>query len=184
MLNFVHLLTLFRLRRSHVSRSPQGTYSMTRNIFSWIVQHPTMDTTFLCEPNSFICSISNVNSSFCVLDGSSKGIWIYDIVFLSCSDSIIKCYIFAKLYTSSDFYRTPRLLWGTKYRSIPPCNRMSRNIQASRIILFSLSLHSLSSPEKYLTPGEFGRWYGRDVTTWFPLPISDLPLFLNDEWKR
>ena len=69
---FFDFLTFFLLRRSQVKRSPHGTYSITRNIFSSSVQHPTIDTTFLCEPNIFICSISNVNSSFCVSDGSSK----------------------------------------------------------------------------------------------------------------
>ena len=75
-MRFLSFLTFFLLRRSHVKRSPHGTYSMTRNIFSSSVQHPTIDTTFLCEPNIFICSISNVNSSFCVSDGSSKDNWI------------------------------------------------------------------------------------------------------------
>ena len=69
-------ITFFLLRRSQAKRSPHGTYSITRNIFSSSVQHPTIDTTFLCEPNIFICSISNVNSSFCVSDGSSKDNWI------------------------------------------------------------------------------------------------------------
>ena len=145
---------------------------MTRDIFSWIVQHPTMDTTFLCEPNSFICSISNVNSAFCALDGSPKGNWIYDTVIFMLQWQHYKVidFSFAKLYTSFNFYHTPRMLWGTKYRSIPPCSRMPRNIQASRIILFSLPQHSLSSPERYLPPEKLGRWYGWDVTTWFPLP--------------
>ena len=75
-MRFLGFLTFFLRRRSHVKRSPHGTYSMTRNIFSSSVQHPTIDTTFLCEPNIFICSISNVNSSFCVSDGSSKDNWM------------------------------------------------------------------------------------------------------------
>ena len=75
-MSFIPFFTFFLLRRSHVNRSPHGTYSMTRNISFSSVQHPTMDTTFLCEPNSFICSISNVNSSLCASDGSSKDKWI------------------------------------------------------------------------------------------------------------
>ena len=71
-MRFLGFLTFFLLRRSQVKRSPHGTYSMTTNIFSSSVQHPTIDTTFLCDPNIFICSISKVNSSFCASDGSSK----------------------------------------------------------------------------------------------------------------
>ena len=145
-----------------------------------------MDTTFLCEPNSFICPISNVNSAFCALDGLSKGNWIYDIVFFMLQWQHYKVidFSFAKLYTSSNFYHTPRMLWGTKYRSIPQCNRMSRNIQAFRIILFSLPLHSLSSPERYLPLENLGVGMGEMWPRDFPYPISDLPLLLNEERKR
>lgn len=59
-------------RRSHCSRSPNGTYSITRNFFSYMVQHPTKDTIFWCEPNSFICSISCENSSLCLALGLSR----------------------------------------------------------------------------------------------------------------
>ena len=46
---------------------------MTKKFWSLSVWHPTKDTIFVCEPNSFICSISSVNSSFCSSDGSSRG---------------------------------------------------------------------------------------------------------------
>ena len=66
------LLTDVLLLRSHCSRSPNGTYSITRNLFSYMVQHPTKDTIFWCEPNCFIFSISCKNSSFCSSLGLSR----------------------------------------------------------------------------------------------------------------
>ena len=60
------------LRRSHCNGSPNGTYSITRNFFSYVVQHPTKNTMFWCEPNSFICSISCENASLCSSLGLSR----------------------------------------------------------------------------------------------------------------
>ena len=59
-------LTFRLLRRNQCNRSPKATYSITRNLGSCKVQHPTRDTIFWCAPKSFICSISCKNSSFAV----------------------------------------------------------------------------------------------------------------------
>ena len=64
------------MRRNHCNRSPNGTYSITRNLCSCSVQHPTRDTIFWCAPNNFIIAISNRNSSFCTSLGSSNKQWV------------------------------------------------------------------------------------------------------------
>ena len=67
------------LLRNHCNRSPNGTYSITRNLCSSKVQQPTRDTIFWCAPSCFICSISCKNSSFCSSLGSSKHKWCSSI---------------------------------------------------------------------------------------------------------
>lgn len=70
-------LTNRRFLRNHCKRSPYGTYSITKNLVSCSVQHPTKDTMLGCDPNSFICDISCKKACFC----SSRGLSVTDIEF-------------------------------------------------------------------------------------------------------